>query len=158
MRKNIFGTEFLRLRRLIFQIFGGKKFRKTRQSFAETLKMARNRRCAHHAIACAHSFVVCCFSKCAAACLQPIFCVCRADFSNFRRRKRCKFPRKIRRSRVFGVAHRNKSHLETLHTFCGVCAAFKNAQKIFLEPIFCVCGVDFSNFRREKRGNLPRKF
>ena len=36
-----------------------------------------------------------------------------------------------RRSRVFGVAYRNESHLQTLHTFFGVSAAFKNAQKYF---------------------------
>ena len=88
-------------------------------------KIARIRRCARRAIAFAFSFAVCCVSKCAEGCLQMIFCICGVDFSNFRRRKRCNFSRRIRRARAFGVAHSKKSHLETARVFILSCAVSK---------------------------------
>ena len=49
----------------------------------------------------------------------------------FWRRKRCNFPRKIRRPRAFGVAHPIKSHWKTVLVFISSCAAVKTARKFF---------------------------
>ena len=105
-RENIFkpkfrvcGVDFLNFRR-----------RKRRNFSRKNLQIARVRRCARPSIAFAQSPAVCCFLKCARTCLQPIFQIYGVDFSNFWRRKRCNFPRKIRRSGAFGVAHGQTSH------------------------------------------------
>ena len=73
------------------------------------------------------SFIVLCFATCAKTCLQTIFCICGIEFSNFRRQKRCNFPRKIRGPRASGVAHPAKSYLKTAIVFVLSFSAVKTA-------------------------------
>ena len=91
MRKNILktnsracGVQFLNFRR-----------RKRAKIWRKFSKMRRVRRCACFLIAFAHCLAVRCVSGCEQTCLQTIFCICTVDFSNFRRRKRGNFSRKL---------------------------------------------------------------
>ena len=103
-------------------------------------KIARVRRCARHPIASADFFVVRCISNCAQTCLKPDFCICGVGFSNFRRRKCCNFPRKIRRARAFDVSHPIKPHFEIALVFISSCAACGTVRQCF--------NIDFARLRR----------
>ena len=102
----------------IFQIFGAENAEIFREKIGKSRAFGVAR---VGSIAFAQSPAVCCFLECARTCLQPIFLIYGIDFSNLRRRKRCNFPRKIRRSGAFGVAHANKSHLKIALVFASSC-------------------------------------